>query len=114
MKSKYEKKLEVLLEKSVFTAADAREQSIPSRMLSHFCELGIIDRLGRGVYKNTQMETGIHMDVEDLVLTATSIPEGIICLTSALYLYQFTDQLLREYWIAVPNKNDNDALTLPY
>ena len=41
--------------------------------------------------------------MEDLVLTAASVPNGVVCLSSALYLYEMTDQILREYWIAVPN-----------
>jgi len=39
------------------------------------------------------------------VLTASSIPHGVICLISALCYYDLTDQIMREYWIAIPNED---------
>ena len=37
------------------------------------------------------------------MITAASIPHGVVCLISALCYYEMTDQIMREYWIAVPN-----------
>ena len=105
MKTKYQKELNLLIQKPVFTAQEARSLSIPTRMLAHFCELGIIDRLSRGVYKSSTLESGLSLEVEDLVITCSSIPNGVVCLSTALYLYNLTDQMLREYWIAIPNSS---------
>jgi predicted transcriptional regulator of viral defense system len=74
-------------------------------MLSYFCQIGKIERVGRGVYRVVEAESGIGIDFEELVLTASSISHGVICLISALYYYDLTDQIMREYWIAVPNKD---------
>jgi predicted transcriptional regulator of viral defense system len=101
--SKYAKQLDQLLSKVVFKTSDARELGIPSRMLDYFCQQGIIERIGRGVYKGTDIDTGLDLSLEDLILTASSIPHGVICLISALCFYELTDQIMREYWIAVPN-----------
>jgi predicted transcriptional regulator of viral defense system len=87
----------------LFKASDARMQGIPSRMLSYFCQIGTIERIERGVYRVFSAESEITIDLEELVLTATSIPHGVICLISALFYYGLTDQIMREYWIAVPN-----------
>ena len=43
--SKYDKLIRVFVETPVFTAADARAAGIPSRMLSHFCKKGVIERV---------------------------------------------------------------------
>lgn len=87
----------------VFTAAEARTAGIPSRMLSHFCKKGVIERVARGVYRGSQAKIQIDFQWEDLTLVAMSIPNGIICLISALCYYGLTDQIMREFWIAVPH-----------
>lgn len=101
--SKYKVLLEPLLKKALFNANDARELGIPSRMLSYFCQKGLIERSSRGIYRVVDAYTGINWNIEELVLTAFSVPRGVICLISALYYYNLTDQIMREYWIAVPN-----------
>lgn len=101
--SKYQDLLNPLLKELIFKSSDALSRGIPSRMLAHFCKKGIIERIGRGLYRGTSASSGISLDFEELVLTASSIPRGVICLISALCYYQLTDQIMREYWIAVPN-----------
>lgn len=101
--SKYFQLIVPLLQKPIFTASSAREQGIPSRMLAYFCRKDMIERVSRGIYRVTDASSGIDLDFEDLVLTASSIPHGVICLISALCYYNLTDQIMREYWIAIPN-----------
>ena len=43
--SKYDTVIQGFAEMPVFTAAEARTAGIPSRMLSHFCKKGIIERV---------------------------------------------------------------------
>ncbi len=101
--SKYQHLLEPLLKEPLFKASDAREKGIPSRMLAYYCQKGIIERIGRGLYRVSEASSGIDLEFEELVLTVTSIPRGVICLISALCYYELTDQIMREYWIAIPN-----------
>ena len=101
--SKYQALLEQLLKEPIFKARDARSKGIPSRMLAYFCRKGVIARVGRGVYRVVEASSGVDLDFEELILTASSIPRGVICLISALCYYHLTDQIMREYWIAVPN-----------
>lgn len=101
--SKYHNKLLPLLKKPLFKAEDARVQGIPSRMLSYYCQRGVIERVSRGVYRVIAASSGVDLEFEELVLTASSIPHGVICLISALCYYNLTDQIMREYWIAIPN-----------
>ena len=72
-------------------------------MLAHFCQQGIIARVSRGLYRVVEASSGIDLNFEELILTVSSIPRGVICLISALCYYNLTDQIMREYWIAIPN-----------
>ena len=102
-RSKYQHLLEPLLKEPLFKASDARSRGIPPRMLAHFCQKGIIERVGRGLYRVVEASSGVSLDFEELVLTVSSIPRGVVCLVSALCYYNLTDQIMREYWIAIPN-----------
>lgn len=101
--SKYQHLLDPLLKEPIFKAGTARSRGIPSRMLAYFCKKKIIERVSRGLYRVINATSGIALDFEELVLTASSIPRGAICLISALCYYNLTDQIMREYWVAVPN-----------
>lgn len=101
--SKYQVLLDALLKEPLFKARDARAQGIPSRMLAYFCQKKIIERVERGIYRVLEASSGVDLDFEELVLAASSIPHGVVCLISALCYYNLTDQIMREYWIAVPN-----------
>jgi predicted transcriptional regulator of viral defense system len=102
-RSKYQHLLDPLLKEPIFKAGEARARGIPSRMLAHFCRKGLIERIGRGLYRVVEASSGISLDFEELVLTASSVPKGVVCLVSALCYYNLTDQIMREYWIAIPN-----------
>jgi predicted transcriptional regulator of viral defense system len=101
--SKYLSVFQKLSKKSVFTAEEGRLAGIPSRMLSYLCSKGQIERVSRGIYKIKEVKFDQDFEWEDLALTAMSIPNGIICLTSALCYYDLTDEIMREFWIAVPH-----------
>ena len=103
--SKYASPLASLLRRPLFKASEARMLGIPTRMLSHYCRIGLIERISRGLYRVLDAPTGVSLDLEELVITALSVPHGVICLVSALCYYRLTDQIMREYWIAIPNKD---------
>jgi predicted transcriptional regulator of viral defense system len=102
-KSKYDQIIKILAAKMVFTSEEARNVGIPSRMLAHFCKRGLIERISRGIYKGGAAEIDIDFHLEDLALVTMSIPNGVICLISALCYYGLTDQIMREFWIAIPH-----------
>lgn len=57
--SKYNAAIHVFIETPVLTATEDRAAGVPSRMLSHFCKKGVIERIARGVYKGTQAKIKI-------------------------------------------------------
>lgn len=102
--SKYLSTLRPLLEMSLFTAKDALSQGIPRQVLAYYVEVGILERLYPGAYRSVDYEPKVDFPWEHLVWAAASIPEGVICLISALCIYDLTDQIMREAWIAIPNR----------
>jgi len=101
IKSKYIAVFQTLSRRAVFSSAEGRAIGIPARMLAYFCSKGQIERIGRGMYKIRHVDFDRDFEWEDLVLTALSIPNGIICLISALFYYELTDEIMREFWISV-------------
>ena len=102
-KNIYLDKLQSFLNRPFFTAKEAKKSGIPSYELSYFCKIGILERIGRGIYKSVDYELNVDFHLEELVSIVLSVSNGVICLISALYLYDLTDQKMHEYWIAIPN-----------
>jgi predicted transcriptional regulator of viral defense system len=65
--------------------------------VSYYVKTNRIERIGHGV------ESTIDADFqwEELIIIVKSIPHGVVCLVSALMIYELTDEMPRENWIAV-------------
>jgi predicted transcriptional regulator of viral defense system len=61
-------------------------------------ERGLIEQLSRGVYRLAEMPP---LGNPDLVAAAARVPNGVICLTSALSYYGMTSQIPHEVMMAV-------------
>lgn len=99
------KQLEAFLHVPFFTAADAAKQDVPRHALAHLVKRGTLERIYPGVYRFSQYEPEVEFQWENLAMVAASIPDGVICLISALCYYDLTDQIMREIWIAVPHES---------
>ena len=98
-------KLSPLLKKPFFTVKEAGALGVYASLLAYHSRKGRVERVGKGLYRFKDSEPDIPIDWEDLVIVASSIPEGSVCLISALAIYELTDQIPREYWIAVPHSS---------
>ncbi|WP_298626750.1 type IV toxin-antitoxin system AbiEi family antitoxin domain-containing protein [uncultured Legionella sp.] len=103
MKLNNEITLKDLFARAVFYAAEAREAGIHPSRLSYYVKTNRIERIGHGVYRGIESSVDADFQWEDLIIIAKSIPRGVVCLVSALALYELTDEMPREYWIAVPH-----------
>ena len=95
--------LKNLIQRPLFSADDARMVGIPSSRLSYYVKKKLIERIGRGVYRGVNAKIKVDFQWEDLVLTAKSVSNGVICLVSALAIYELTEEIPRAYWIAIPH-----------
>lgn len=64
---------------------------------------GRIERVSRGMYKIKDIDFDSDFEWEDLAIVALSISNSVICLISALCYYGLTDEIMREFWIAIPH-----------
>jgi len=101
--SKYYPLLKPLLNRPVFTAREAQALGVTYEALLYFVRIGLLERIERGVYKNPLHCSEIPVDLEGLVSSVLTIPNGVICLISALSYYEMTDEIPRRHWIAIPN-----------
>ena len=98
-------KIKRLLKLPSFSAAEARAMGVSPSLLAYYVQKGEIEKLSRGVYcGNESIRKAVPFEWEDLIATARSIPNGKICLISALALYELTEEIPRQFWIAIPNE----------
>lgn len=95
--------LQMLLSKPSFTGKDARKCGIDPHLLSYYVKKGVLERIARGVYRNPKAESSAPLEWQDLLEIAQSIPKGTICLISGLNYYGLTQEIQRQFWIAVPH-----------
>ena len=92
-----------LMSKPVFNASEARRLGIYPSLLQFYIKKNLFERIGRGVYRSLSASLDVDFKWEDLVLTAKGVNKGIVCLISALSIYELTDEIAREFWIAIPH-----------
>ena len=90
-----------LLERPYFTSREAREMGVHSAVLSHYVKTGHLKRIQRGVYQKANYQNPAAFRWEDLVKAVSSVKNGVVCLISALAIYDLTDEIPRQHWIAI-------------
>ena len=93
-------RLQDLGAKAFFRAREAAELGVPSRDLRRLMEVGLIERVARGLYRFADAEITEHYTK---VAVCARIPGGIVCLYSALTIHELGTLLPRHVWIAVPH-----------
>jgi predicted transcriptional regulator of viral defense system len=71
---------------------------------------GRLQKLRPGVYRSATRATWAHQDLADACL---AVPEGIICLISALSYYGLTTTIPGETWIAIPKTSWVPRMAFP-
>ncbi len=95
--------------KPFFSIEEAENAGISRRMISHYADNGVIERLERGLYRFKQSKADIDIKWFDLAIAAKSVKDGVICLATALVFYGLSDDFLNEYWIAIPQKRSRKS-----
>jgi predicted transcriptional regulator of viral defense system len=90
-----------LINKPYFTSRQARALGISAAVLNHYVNAGQLKRIGRGVYQGINYQNPASFLWNDLVQAVYSIPGGVICLISALAIYDLTEEIPRQHWIGI-------------
>ena len=80
---------------------DLRAHKLPGDALWRLARRGLLEQRGRGVYALTGHEFTEH---HSLAEAAKRVPQGVICLLSALRAHNLTTQSPHEVWIAIDRK----------
>jgi predicted transcriptional regulator of viral defense system len=113
-KSKAEQLRQKVKHIGILHARDLKAQGIPREYLWQLQQKGLLERAGRGIYRQPNWEV---TENHSLVEAAQRVPRGVICLLSALRFYGLTTQVPFEVWIAIdrkahhPNGSSDDHLT---
>ena len=85
----------------VFRSRDLDGGGIPRQYLRQAKERGLVQQVGRGLYVARDTPATEH---HSLAGAAKRVPNGIICLLSALRFHGLTTQSPHEVWMAISRK----------
>mgnify|MGYP003346914077 FL=1 len=89
---------------------EALEAGIHPRTLYALRDAGRIDLLSRGLYR---LADAPSLGNPDLVTVALKIPNGVLCLISALAWHELTTQIPHEICVAIPRGSEPPRLSYP-
>lgn len=89
---------------------DALKAGIHPRTLYELRDSGRIEQLSRGLFRLVDAPALGH---PDLVAVALKIPEGVLCLISALAWHELTTQIPHEIYVAIPRGAEAPRLDYP-
>ena len=89
---------------------EALRFGIHPRTLYSLRDSGVLERISRGVYRLADLPP---MSDPDLVSVATRIPEGVICLISALAFHRLTSEIPHYVYLALPRGDRPPRLSHP-
>lgn len=93
-----EQVLELIRSRAVVRPRDLASAGIRRGYLTILCKRGLIERVGRGLYRAVDAEFTQH---QSLVEVAKRVPHAVVCLLSALSFHELTTQNPHQVWIAI-------------
>lgn len=90
-----------LLNQPSFTSKEAKILGVPSAVLSYYVKAGKLKRIRRGVYQAIDYQNLEAFRWLDLIEAVHSINGGVVCLISALAVYDLTEEIPRQHWIGI-------------
>lgn len=96
-----ERTLELVKKAGVLRPRDLDAHGIPRTYLQRLRERGVLERVSFGLYR---LAGGDLTEKQSQVEAARRIPDGVLCLLSALQFHGLTSQSPHEVWVAVRAK----------
>ena len=92
------------------TPRELAEQGIHRQVLTRLVAQGQIERVARGVYRLPEQPI---TENHGLALAAAAVPQGVVCLLSALQYHGMGTQLPSEVWMALDRRAWRPKLAYP-
>lgn len=90
--------------------AEAVRAGVHRNTLRAMLQAGKIERLTRGLYR---LHGGEAMSNPDLMVVAEKVPNGVVCLISALAYHEMTTQIPHEVYLAISRNSEPPRLDYP-
>ena len=84
-----------------FRPSQLEQLGIPYHRLRQLEEKEVVERVGRGLYRLADAELTERYSIASV---CARVPNAIVCLLSALRVYEIGTQLPHQVWIAIPHK----------
>lgn len=110
MPTNAEKVLALARKRGILRTRDLAAKGIPRVTLTRLEQAGLLDRIGRGLYSLPDVDASEH---HALVAATRRVPQGIVCLLSALRFHGMTTQQPFEVWMAIDRKARRPAVDYP-
>jgi len=94
----------------VFRSRDLDGAGIPRQYLRLATDQGLVRRVGRGLYIPADAQATEH---HSLAEASKRVPNGIVCLVSALRFQDLTTQAPHEVWMAISEKARRPRVDYP-
>jgi len=94
----------------ILRTSQAKRLGIDTKTIAEMHESGLLQRLGRGLYRLSEMPPLQH---PDLVQVALRVPHAVICLISALAFYNLTTEVPHKVYIALPQTVRQPRINYP-
>lgn len=94
---------------AIFTYSQARALGLTERILYALRDQGLIESVGRGLYRRHDWHPG-NADLTEIALRA---PNATLCLTTALAMHQLTDDIPSVIDVALPRGRHRPAIGTP-
>lgn len=105
-----EKALKLARRRQGVTSRELATAGIHRQALTRLVAAGELERVIRGVYRLPEQPLTEH---HGLVMASAAVPQGVICLLSALQFHGLGTQLPHEIWIAIDRRARRPALKYP-
>ena len=100
----------LLQERGMARLSEFIQQGITAATISRMEQKGTLVQLGRGLYQLPDAPLDAN---HSLAEAAKLIPNGVICLSSALAFHELTDQIPASVWIAIGTRDWRPRVTKP-
>ncbi len=90
--------------------SEAVRAGIHRETLRHMVEQGQLEMISRGLYRLVEAPPSSN---PDLVIVAARVPQGVICLISALAFHELTTQIPHEVYLAITRNSEPRRLEYP-
>lgn len=107
---KWQQVLALAEQRGILRPRDLEPAGIAREYLNKLHSEGLLERVGRGLYRLPHAPASRHAQLAELAARA---PKAVVCLVSALEFHELTTQIPHQIWIAIGVKDRAPRIDYP-